>query len=352
VMDKNSFHQLIRSVNLGAQTPSESEVMKRFEQNPSGPGFVSIADMLRKRGYLDESTAVLEDGVARFPSYFSAQASLAKNYFQKGLFQKSLDFIQIVLAKSPDNLMAQRLRLRLSVFFNEQDVALSRIEILKRLAPDDEFTKQIRISLEQGLWEQCPSILELELKQQGIPYDSSHFSLSEKEQIQHQSAEFPQWSHGNSNSQLVVPKLDENFIQKVLDNSKTEDEAFRAQNTSQVKEELGTSLQSDLYTELNRFKKSLSEIEIEEKPENQTNTFQLQEYSETQALADIYLSQGLLEKSIELLTIFISKNNESLEINIAQQKLVELNVLKKNKDQKQEIKSKKVIKLKSMLEKF
>ncbi|MCA2959473.1 MAG: tetratricopeptide repeat protein [Silvanigrellales bacterium] len=153
---------------LQGLTTQEKEIIKRFETNPTGPAFVSVSELLRKRGYLEESIVTLEEGLRKFPQYHSARAALAKDYFQKGLMQEAQREVDVVLSKSPDNLMAQRLRLRIALLFEEKGVALEKLNILRQLSPDDEFTRLTREALAFDDWNRARSRLVSDLERQGI----------------------------------------------------------------------------------------------------------------------------------------------------------------------------------------
>jgi tetratricopeptide (TPR) repeat protein len=149
-------------------TGQEREFIKRFESDPTGPAFVAVSDILRKRGFIDESIVVLEDGLRKFPQYHSARAALGKDYFTKGLMRESLEEIGSVLARSPDNLMAQRLRLKLALIFDDRAEAWARLDLLKQLSPDDEFTRMVRGRLAVDDWSSARGALLTELERQGI----------------------------------------------------------------------------------------------------------------------------------------------------------------------------------------
>ena len=153
---------------LQGLTTQEKEIIKRFEVNPTGPAFVSVSELLRKRGYIDESIVTLEEGLRKFPQYHSARAALAKDYFQKGLMHEAQREVDVVLLKSPDNLMAQRLRLRIALLFEEKGVALEKLNILRQLSPDDEFTRLTRQALAFNDWSCAHSRLVSDLERQGI----------------------------------------------------------------------------------------------------------------------------------------------------------------------------------------
>lgn len=153
---------------LHGLTSQEKEIIKRFEANPTGPAFVSVSELLRKRGYLDESIVILEEGLRKFPQYHSARAALAKDLFQKGLIPEAKKEVDVVLSKSPDNLMAQRLRLRIALLLEEKSVAQERLLLLRQLSPDDEFTRLTREALAFDDWTRARNRVIAELERQGV----------------------------------------------------------------------------------------------------------------------------------------------------------------------------------------
>jgi len=178
--------------NLSSQ---ESELIKRFEVDPTGPAFVAVSDILRKRGYRDESIVILEEGLKKFPQYHSARASLAKDYFQRGLMREALDEIARVIARSPDNLMAQRLRLRLALVFDERSEAIERLGVLRQLSPDDEFTRMVRDRIAADNWSAARTSLFSELDRQGVrgAWNESHEDVGRGPGVVAGS-----WSSGNT----------------------------------------------------------------------------------------------------------------------------------------------------------
>ncbi len=153
---------------LHALTGQEKDLIKRFESDPTGPAFVSVADILRKRAYLDEAIVVLEEGLRKFPQFHSARAALARDYFHKGLMHEALRELDSVLARSPDNLMAQRLRVRLALVFDEPSEAQSRLGLLRQLSPDDEFTRGVRDAMAREGWFDARERYLAELERQGV----------------------------------------------------------------------------------------------------------------------------------------------------------------------------------------
>lgn len=152
-------------------TPAECDTVSRFEKDPRGPLFMAAAEILRKRGYIDEAIVIMEDGVNSFPHYHSARAALARDYYFKGLMREALRQVSIVTEKSVDNLMAQRLRLKLAILFEDRHEVRNRLGILKNLFRDDDFTKTVRDLVAYDEWSGVQTLLRSELEDLGIQHN-------------------------------------------------------------------------------------------------------------------------------------------------------------------------------------
>jgi tetratricopeptide (TPR) repeat protein len=149
-------------------SPTEKEMIARFEQAPQGPAFPAVSELLRKRGYLAESIVVLEEGLRAFPHFHSARAALAKDLFQKGLVADALENVTQVLKNTPDNLMAQRLRLRIGLVQSERKACEDQLESLRRLSPDDDFTRTVRARMSCDDFVGARALVMADLQRQGI----------------------------------------------------------------------------------------------------------------------------------------------------------------------------------------
>jgi hypothetical protein len=138
--------------NLPNLTKQESTAIKNFDNDETKAGFVGISDILRHRGYLEESIIMLEDGLRRFPKYSSARAQLAADYLARGMPLESLRETKRVNLDAPDNTQAQRLALKLQIYFDKQNEVRNTLSILKTLVPDDVFTSTVRKCIANEDW--------------------------------------------------------------------------------------------------------------------------------------------------------------------------------------------------------
>lgn len=152
-------------------TKEELATIQKFESDPTGAGFVPIAEMLRNRGYIEEAIVILEDGCLRYPQYASARALLAQDYFTQGMFEESLRAAEQVLKANPDNALAQRIHLKLLILFDRREGVLSRLKVIAQAAPDDSLTSAVRKAVGAGDWKAAQKWVRAEIERNGISVD-------------------------------------------------------------------------------------------------------------------------------------------------------------------------------------
>lgn len=155
-------------LNLALLTAQEREMLQKYEGDPTGIHFLPFADILRKYGRNDEAIVVLEEGLRKYPNFHSARASLGRSLFYKGMFEAAKEQLDTVAQKSPDNLMAQRLRLKLCLALGLRDETKEALDHLKRIFPDDDFTRSVRESAALNDWRAAEEIVARELEKLGI----------------------------------------------------------------------------------------------------------------------------------------------------------------------------------------
>lgn len=149
----------------------EESVIRKFQADPTGASFVPVADLLRKRGYIEEAIVVLEDGVQNYPQYASARASLARDYYSQGMFDESLKASEAALAATPDNALAQRINLKILVLLDRREEALARLKNIARAVPDDGLTLAIRKAIAVNDWASAQRWVRSDLEKFGVYVD-------------------------------------------------------------------------------------------------------------------------------------------------------------------------------------
>lgn len=153
---------------LSGLTPHEKELIAQFDTDPKATTCVASSDLLRKRGFLDESIILLEDTVRRFPTYIAARVALGKDYFTRGMFPESQREIEFALAHTVENLMAQRLQLKLALLRDDNDKARQAVDVLRTLTPMDEFTRVSKEYVDIGDFTSAKNIVLAELRRLGV----------------------------------------------------------------------------------------------------------------------------------------------------------------------------------------
>jgi tetratricopeptide (TPR) repeat protein len=165
-------------------TKDEKTTIQKFQTDPTGASFVPVADLLRKRGYIEEAIVVLEDGVQNYPQYSSARAALARDYYSQGMFDESLQATESVLSTAPDNTLAQRINLKLLVLMDRREEAMVRLKNIARAVPDDALTAAIRKAIAVNDWPSAQRWVRSDLEKLGVyadfelPQDQQHSDMS------------------------------------------------------------------------------------------------------------------------------------------------------------------------------
>ncbi|MFZ9520159.1 MAG: tetratricopeptide repeat protein [Silvanigrellaceae bacterium] len=153
---------------LSGITAQEKELIEQLEKDPKSTTLVAASDILRKRGYIDESIVLLEDTVKRFPNYMAARVALGRDYFSRGMFQECQREIELALSQSVENLMAQRLQLKLALLNNDLEKTHAAVEVLRALTPMDDFTRSAKEYVDFGDYASARNIVLADLRRHGI----------------------------------------------------------------------------------------------------------------------------------------------------------------------------------------
>lgn len=183
---------------LSGLTTHEKELVAQFEADPKATTCVASSDLLRKRGFLDESIILLEDTVKRFPTYVAARVALGKDYFSRGMFSESQREIEFALSHTVENLMAQRLQLRLALLRNDDEKARQSVDILRALTPMDEFTRAAKDYVDMSDFTSARNMVLAELRRLGVsPPEDSGFANSQTSSALPSFSSAPSESHSH-----------------------------------------------------------------------------------------------------------------------------------------------------------
>jgi tetratricopeptide (TPR) repeat protein len=294
------FHRSLWN-ELQGLTPQEIEIIKRFEKDSRGTLFVAAADIVRKRGYIDEAIVIMEDGIKLFPQYHTARASLGRDYFLKGMMNEADKHISLVIQKSADNPIAQRLKLKLDILLNNKSDASERLAILKQVVPDDEFTKAVRDLLSLGDWEGTRALMRAELDRLNIQWSVESESEATNAALERLQAA----TSASENSAWEIPS--ETAPNTVFATKEIEQPVAQFEYGSFEESHLPTALRTgptlahirgddERYLVLKGFRR----VQAEGLFSNTQTEVQRRQSLDNETLAEIYATQGLIAKSITI----------------------------------------------------
>lgn len=124
----NVLLKLLQSLDLSR---TEREVAKRFEVDPGGRAFLPVADILRTHGHGTEAIEVLMHGVELHPSFTVARVVLARELYGKGMISDARRILDESVSSLRDNILAQKLYLKIHILLNDESAARAGFEHLK-----------------------------------------------------------------------------------------------------------------------------------------------------------------------------------------------------------------------------
>lgn len=289
---------------LNNLTPQEWDHINRYEAQPNGIAFVPVAEILRKRGYLVESIVLLEEGIASYPNLLSARVALAKDYYTRGMMKEARAQLNYVLRRSQENLTAQRLTLKVALVSHDKDEVILRLQILKRLFTDDEFTHNVRDCIITSDWDGARHLVVVELKKLGVNLEEpkrNEFVTTEPTRVSKE----PQSNSAlkKEDTDWEIPDLplqdNEDDVPQVAIPHKPESDVVALIN------DLGlTSIRGDdrRYTALSSFR-LVQSSGLLAKESNQGSAS-----LETTTLAEIYVSQGMFTQALRIYQKLLDEN--------------------------------------------
>ncbi|MDH5203775.1 MAG: tetratricopeptide repeat protein [Nitrospirota bacterium] len=348
------------------------KLKEKLNKDPNSKLFILLAEEYKKEGMLDESIAVLTQGLEKHPRYMSAHVSLGKIYLEQGILDKAKEEFKEVVSAIPDNLYAHKKLAEIHKDLVEIDEAIDVFKTVLRLNPGDEEAANSLAELEKGLTvepenleraksEESTSIEsepaveketspEIPINEQDIEYSSKTLfeeektgeevteqeKLSEKEKLLSENIledsgvaleEISEIPHGeNQLSEISITEEDIDDLSKVLlEASKEEIEEVI---TEEEKEELS---EEEIFSPEEIFKEPGGALE--EKPEPLRESL-----SEQPGLsivdADIYISQGRYMNAMDIYKRLLSIDPGNVHVmqRIEDMKIL-LKLLGKDKEQ-------------------
>jgi tetratricopeptide (TPR) repeat protein len=131
-------------------TPFWADI-KKYEEalvnDPASYCFVTLADLYRRIGLLDDAIHVAKKGCDIHPDYVGGYMALGRAYFEKGMKPESKAALEKVIASTPDNLLARRLLSQIYVEFGEIAAAAETLRFILSYNPADHESQVLLNSL-------------------------------------------------------------------------------------------------------------------------------------------------------------------------------------------------------------
>ncbi len=127
---------------------TEREILKRFEKEPEGKGFLPVSDILRAHDLKTESLELLTEGLDRFPTYSVARVVLIRELYENGMLAQAWQ--HLIQSPTPlnQNALAQKLSLRLHLILGKENEARDILKNMKKLNMVDQHIKALSEKLD------------------------------------------------------------------------------------------------------------------------------------------------------------------------------------------------------------
>ncbi len=116
-IDATTWTKMVRQLPLSR---AEAEILRRFEEDPSGRQFLPLSEILRNHQLIDESLELLYQGVQDHPGFAVARVVLARELFQRGLVLDAWDTLGRAPTPLTDNVLAQKLQFKLALLLGDE----------------------------------------------------------------------------------------------------------------------------------------------------------------------------------------------------------------------------------------
>jgi hypothetical protein len=144
-IDAATWIKMTRQLPL---TRSEQEVLRRFEEDPTGRQFLPLSDVLRNHKLIEESVELLAQGVQDHPGFAVARVVLAREMFQRGMVMDAWTVLDHAPLPLTDNVLAQKLRFKMAVLLGDEPSAITAFQHLRMQQGVDPEIKRVSERLE------------------------------------------------------------------------------------------------------------------------------------------------------------------------------------------------------------
>jgi tetratricopeptide (TPR) repeat protein len=246
----------------------EQEVLRRFQEDPSGRQFLPLSDLLRNHKLLDESLELLTQGVQNHPGFAIARVVLARELFQRGLVMEAWVALENSELPLSDNILAQKLRFKMAILLGDESTARSAMQLLRIQQGVDPESRRLFDQLEIDGIQSIRDSFRADLQKKGIDLRLPGPDLgqkSEKPQAQ-QSQQSPEGVIRAKGQRFLLEyeldsatrKLIENFHVVPLSEVFVPDSAATSLGGGGQQVELDSTTLAEIYAKQGVYSKALS----------------------------------------------------------------------------------------------
>jgi hypothetical protein len=149
-------------------TRGEIEIVRRFEEDPTGRQFLPLSELLRNHNLVDESLELLLQGVQDHPGFAIARVVLMRELFNRGKMVEAWGVMEKAPMPLNDNVLALKLKFKMSILFGDETTARTSFQQLKiQQGVDPEVNRLMELVESEGVVS-CRDSYKSDLSGRGI----------------------------------------------------------------------------------------------------------------------------------------------------------------------------------------
>lgn len=144
---RDSVIAILRRLDL---TSPERELVASFAADAKSRLFLHVADMLRSRGYLNESIELLSEGLSHWPNFAVARVVLARELWVRGDRQEAEEVLLDTPTDLTSNVVAQKILAKAAIHRRDWAAAEERLAGLSTIGHLDPEIEDLRGKVLEG----------------------------------------------------------------------------------------------------------------------------------------------------------------------------------------------------------
>ena len=162
------FSSLLKSLKL---SKAESDAVQKYVQDPSGRGFLPVADVLRSHRLFKESLELLTLGVQNHPTFAVARVVLAREYFNNGMLVEAYELLHHSPIDFKDNSLAQKILFKIGLAFGDENICRQTYLALAEQHSVDQEIRRLHSRMDEFGITRIRDEWRQELASKGIEFD-------------------------------------------------------------------------------------------------------------------------------------------------------------------------------------